>query len=193
MPIFSMSIWYSACTAARRAAERALDLALALTFHTLVLALRACAGKPSALASVAAAGPMALSAFLSSAMKLVRFMKSSTDRPGGKTRAAAGGKHMIGAGDIIADGFRGHAAQEDRSGMADHGEQCFCPVIVNSQFEMLCSQPVDERHRLFEAFDDNNCAIVGPALPGHSTSWWPVRQVALQPPGRPCRQKPHRR
>ena len=39
------------------------------------------AGKPSALASATVAGPSSRSAASSSARKLVRFMKSSTDKP----------------------------------------------------------------------------------------------------------------
>src|SRR5690606_4597736 len=41
----------------------------------------ACAGRPSARASATAAGPMAPSEPSGTEMKLVRFMKSSTDRP----------------------------------------------------------------------------------------------------------------
>src|SRR3546814_38686 len=42
---------------------------------------RAWAGRPSALASATAAGPIAPNAASSRAMKLVRFMKSSTESP----------------------------------------------------------------------------------------------------------------
>ena len=48
---------------------------------SLVSMERACAGGPSASARAMAAGPIAFSAASSSWMKLVRFMKSSTDRP----------------------------------------------------------------------------------------------------------------
>ena len=50
-------------------------------------------------------------------------MKSSTDRPAGEARAAAGGQDVVGPGDIIADRLGRVAAEEHRSGMADAVEQ----------------------------------------------------------------------
>ena len=84
---------------------------------------------------------------------------------GGEPCAAPRRQHVIGAGDIIADRFRGEPSEENGSGVADPPGE---PVgIVEGQFQMLGGEPVDQRRRLVEAVDDDDATVGLPAFPGY--------------------------
>ena len=81
--------------------------------------------------------------------------------PRGKTRAACGRQHVVGAGDVVADRFRRMASEKDRAGVADsRGERL---RFVDRQFEVLGGDAVDERGRLVPIGDANQRAVCSPA------------------------------
>ena len=101
-------------------------------------------------------------------MKLVRFMKSSTDSPLAKARAAAGGQHVVRPGDIIADRFGRMAAEEHAARMADLGEQRF--GIVDRELDMFGGKAVGQGRRLGQqVVDHDDHAVLVPAVArGHA-------------------------
>ena len=71
---------------------------------------------------------------------------------------------VIGSGDIIANRFRSPSPEKDRAGMADSPRQPF--RLGHGDFKMLRRQAVDQRRCLIERLQDNDHAMLIPALPG---------------------------
>ena len=94
-------------------------------------------------------------------MKLVRFMKSSTDRPAGEARAAAGRQHVVGPGDIIADRFGRVPAEEHAAGVADLREQRL--GIVDRQLDVLGGEAIGERRGFGQVRDHDDHAVRRPS------------------------------
>ena len=68
---------------------------------------------------------------------------------------------MVGTGDIVADRLGGMAAEENRARVANPLGQRIS--FVERQFEMLGSNPVDQRRSLFPIRYENDSAVRPPA------------------------------
>ena len=92
-------------------------------------------------------------------------MKSSTPRPDENRAERAVGKHVVGPADIVADGLRRMAAEEDR---ARHCGSCAGERVrvLGLDLEVLGREPVDQRHRSRRALDQDDRAEIAPARPG---------------------------
>ena len=67
---------------------------------------------------------------------------------------------MVRARHIVADGFGGVAAEEDRAGIADFRRQRL--GVVRFDFEMLGRDGVGQRHRIVERADQDDRAEIAP-------------------------------
>ena len=72
---------------------------------------------------------------------------------------------MVGACDIITDGFRGHPAKEHRAGMADLLEQCL--GLVGGDLDVFGGERIGQRRGLVKARDFNDHAVRVPAFCRH--------------------------
>ena len=67
---------------------------------------------------------------------------------GREARRARRRQHVVGAADIVADRLRRVAAEEDRAGIADPGQERL--GVVDGELDMLGGDAVDQRHGLVE-------------------------------------------
>ena len=81
-----------------------------------------------------------------------------------KARRARGRQHVVGAGDVIADGFRRMRADEDRAGIADFRHQRL--GVVGGDLQMLGRELVDQRDRVGKLRHQDDGAEIAPRRAG---------------------------
>ena len=122
---------------------------------------RACASKPSASASVIAAGPSARRLCGVELQERRALHEVEDGKPRGEARRARRRQHVVGAGDVVADHLRRMASDEDRAGIAD--SPAAAPRDRRRQLEMLRRDAIDERRRFGKAGDKDDRAEIAPA------------------------------
>ena len=80
----------------------------------------------------------------------------------GEPRAPRRRQHVARPGDVIADGFRHVAAEEDGARVPDPPGEGL--RVVDGELQMLGRQPVDQRRRLVERADHDHRAVGPPAV-----------------------------
>ena len=91
-------------------------------------------------ASRATASALAAAKAGLAAMMLVRLQKVCTERA--EENRAERGQHMVGPGEVVAEGLRRVGAEEDRARMADTGQHG--PRLAHQHFEVLRGHAVGE-------------------------------------------------
>jgi hypothetical protein len=79
----------------------------------------------------------------------------------GEAGRAGGGKDVVRAAHVVADGLGRPAAHEDRAGVADAFRQRL--GVLHAELEMFGRDPVRQRHGLVEVAGHDDGAVVAPA------------------------------